>query len=194
MKVSDVNTVNEHAASLRVVEAKEKFYKGRFAEAVAAVDMGYLAFAGRKGEVGEDVVLHVGVAEGDVAELDFSDFIGERFRGVRREDGGLEGEEFEEVGDEKAVIVESGNGGDERGEVSLSAAEGLEEHDEGAEGDGSEVGLGDEEENDSEHGYGLDDAAEDIEHPQSARDGEEPPYELPSCVDKTGAEEVREAE
>lgn len=172
-ETADVDAVEEDLSLLRIVKAKEKFYQGGFAEAVAAVDACDLAAAGAEGEVREDVAVHVGVAEGDVTEFDFED-VGRHVDGFGwGEDGGLEGEKFEEIADEETVVVESGDGSNEGSEITLSATEGLEEHDEGADGDGTGKGLSGEKPHDGEHSRGFDEGAENVEHPQPTGNGQQ---------------------
>ena len=141
----------------------------------------------------DDVALHVGIAESDVAELDLGDDLRHREGAGRRQDGGVELEELEEIADEETAVVETRDGCHEGGEVALAATESLEEHDERAYGDGARPGAADEHPDDGEHGGGLDERAEDVEEAETAGDGEEAAYEEAAGLDEAGAEERGEA-
>lgn len=89
-EAAEVGAFDEHLSLVGVVEAEEEFHQGALAEAVAAVDAGDFATACDEVEVAEHVALHVGVAEGDVAEFHLLHLLWEGHGLGRREDGGLE--------------------------------------------------------------------------------------------------------
>ena len=193
-ELAEVGAVDEHLPLVGVVEAQQELYQGALTEAVAAVDAGDFAPSGGEGKMLEHIALHVGVAEGDVAELHLLHAPGEGYGAGGREDGGLQVEELEEVAHEEAVVVEAGHAAHEGREVALAAAESLEEHDEGADGDGGGEGLLQQQPDDGEHGGGLDEATGDVERTQAARDGQQAAYQMLARIHETHAEERRQAQ
>ena len=189
VKTTDVGAIEEDAALLGVVEPKKEVDDGGLADAVVALEGCDFAAAGGEVEVAEDITLHAGIAEDDVAELDGRDVgrNGERIGG--RDDCWLKGEKLEEIGEEEAIVVETGEGGDEGRQSAQPAAEGLEEHDKGADREDAACGASGQEGDDEEHGCRLDDGTEERVGPETAGDGDNAGGEAGAGAGVAGAEE-----
>ena len=146
----DIHSVDKYGSLVSVVKSKQKFQKGGFAKTILAFNLGHLTSLGGEVEMAQHVALHFGIAEGNVAKFNRIDSLWERLGILGRDDGGLEVEEFEQIANEETVVVKTRNGRDQTGEGGLTTAEGLEEHDKCAHGDGSAGCTDDEEERDKE--------------------------------------------
>lgn len=179
-----VGTIDEDLPLLRVIEAQQEFDEGAFAVAILALYKRHLPHPGCEVVVLQDVAFHIWIAKGHVAEFHSLYTLGDGQRGCWREDLWLEVKEVEKVCNEKAVVVERRYGGYEGGEVALTSAEGLKEHDKGADADSCREGLANEQPDDGKHGGSLDDAAENVERSQSARDGQQLSDQLSATIDE----------
>ena len=133
-------------------------------------------------------MLHIGIAEGDVAKFHALDFLGERNGIVAIVDIGFEVEELEKIADKEAVVIKSRDACHKVRKIGLSSAEGFEKHDEGTDGDGALRSAGNEEEGDEEECGCFDDGTDGIVKSQTARDMQQVVHQTAANIDKEFAE------